>query len=93
MQNSILLETLNTKQLQQIVKDSLKNEIDRYIKELTTSPAVELLTRKEACELLRIDQSTLWAWSKAGKVNAYAIANRRYYKRNELIDCLTKVNN
>lgn len=44
----------------------------------------ELLTRKEACELLQIDQSTLWHWTNKGKIKAYGIANRRYYKRSEL---------
>jgi hypothetical protein len=89
MKNSIILENLNQTDLKQIVKDSLENEIDRYVKHLSTAPPVELLTRKEVCDLLKIDQSTLWSWTKAGKVNAYAISNRRYYKRNELIDCLT----
>lgn len=48
----------------------------------------ELLTRKETCEFLKIDSSTLWAWTKKGKVIAYGIANRRYYKRSELMECL-----
>jgi len=48
----------------------------------------ELLTRKEACEFLQIDQSTLWHWTNKGKVIAYGIANRRYYKRSELNESL-----
>lgn len=49
----------------------------------------DLLTRDEACEFLKIDSSTLWAWTNKGKVKAYGIGNRRYYKRSELIDALT----
>ena len=48
----------------------------------------ELLTRKEACEFLQIDSSTLWHWTNKGKVKAYGIANRRYYKRSELTEAL-----
>jgi hypothetical protein len=29
----------------------------------------------------KIDSSTLWAWTKNGKLKVYGIANRRYYKR------------
>lgn len=48
-----------------------------------------LLTREDTCKFLSIDSSTLWAWTNKGKVKAYGIANRRYYKRSELLDCLT----
>lgn len=89
MKNSILLENLNQSDLKQIVKDSLKNEIDQYINRISTNPPVELLTRLEACKFLKIDQSTLWNWTKKGKVKAYGISNRRYYKKDELISCLT----
>lgn len=51
----------------------------------------ELLTRKQACEYLQIDQSTLWHWTKKGKVTAYGIANRRYYKRSELNESLKQL--
>ena len=51
----------------------------------------ELLTRKQVCELLQIDSSTLWHWTKKGKVTCYGIANRRYYKRSELMQSLIKM--
>jgi hypothetical protein len=31
--------------------------------------------------LFKIDSSTLWAWTNAGKVKAYGIGARRYYKK------------
>lgn len=92
MKKSIILENLNQSDLIQIVKDSLKNEIDQYVNRISTSPPVELLTRKEVCIMLKIDQSTLWAWTKKGKVKAYGISNRRYYKKDEIINCLTPIN-
>ncbi len=48
----------------------------------------DLLTRQEACDFLKIDSSTLWHWTNKGKVKAYGIANRRYYKKSELLECL-----
>lgn len=52
----------------------------------------ELLTREQTCKLLQIDSSTLWHWTNKGKVTAYGIANRRYYKKTELLECLKPVN-
>lgn len=92
MKNSILLENLNQTELKQIVKDGLKNEVEQYVQRLKLKPQIELLTRKETCKLLKIDQSTLWAWTKKGKLKSYGIGNRRYYKKNEIIECLIPLN-
>lgn len=49
----------------------------------------QLLTRAEACDLLKIEQTTLYHWTRKGKIQCYGIANRRYYKKAELLECLT----
>lgn len=54
----------------------------------TTHNPDELLTREQTCEFLQIDSSTLWHWTNKGKVTAYGIGNRRYYKKAELLECL-----
>jgi hypothetical protein len=88
--NSILLETLSVEQLQQLLGTSVKNGIQELQKELQTkNNSEELLTREETCQFLKIDSSTLWAWTNASKVKSYGIGARRYYKRSELMDCLT----
>ena len=88
--NSILLETLTVEQLQQIIGTSVKNGILELQKQLQDKDnSEELLTREETCKFLKIDSSTLWAWTNNGKVKAYGIGARRYYKRSELMECLT----
>jgi len=88
--NAILLETLSVDQLQQLVGKSVKDGILELQKELQTkNNSEELLTREEACQFLKIDSSTLWAWSNQGKVKSYGIGARRYYKRSELMESLT----
>ena len=74
--NAILLETLTVEQLQQIIGTSVKNGILELQKELNS-------------KFLKIDSSTLWAWTNKGKVLAHGIGARRYYKRSELLECLT----
>ena len=88
--NSILLEQLTIKELQQLVGSSVKSGISEIQEEILTKKFnEELLTRDETCQFLKIDSSTLWAWTNKGKVKAYGIGARRYYKRSEIIECLT----
>ena len=88
--NAILLQTLTIEQLQQLIGTSVKNGIQEFQKELQTKDnSEELLSRDETCQFLKIDSSTLWAWTNNGKVKAYGIGARRYYKRSELMECLT----
>lgn len=88
--NSILLETLTVEQLQQLMSTTFQNSILQLQKELQTKDnSEELLTREETCKFLKIDSSTLWAWTNKGKVLAHGIGARRYYKRSELLECLT----
>lgn len=88
--NAILLETLTVEQLQQLIGTSVQNGILELQKQLQSKDnSEELLTREETCQFLKIDSSTLWAWTNNGKVRAYGIGARRYYKRSELLECLT----
>ena len=88
--NAILLQTLTVEQLQQLIGTSVRNGIIELQKELQTKDnSEELLTRDQTCDFLKIDSSTLWAWTNKQKVKAYGIGARRYYKRSELLECLT----
>jgi hypothetical protein len=88
--NAILLESLTVEQLQQLIGTSVKNGIQELQKELQAKDnSEELMTREETCQFLKIDSSTLWAWTNQQKVKAYGIGARRYYKRSELLECLT----
>lgn len=86
---TIQLIQTTPEQLVELINEGVKSQLKDFQKELKTKEAnYELLTRKEACSYLKIDSSTLWSWTNKGKVKAYGIANRRYYKRSELINSL-----
>jgi hypothetical protein len=88
--NAILLQNLTVEQLQQLIGTSVRTGIQELQKELQSKDnSEELMTREETCQFLKIDSSTLWAWTNKGKVKAYGIGARRYYKRSELLQCLT----
>lgn len=88
MENQILLQNVSPERLTELIKDGVKSQLDDFKKEINTHNPDELLTRAETCKFLQIDSSTLWAWTNKGKVKAYGIANRRYYKKAELLECL-----
>jgi len=88
MTNSILLQNLSPDDLSKLIKDGFKSILSDFKKELKTTDPDELLTREETCKFLQIDSSTLWHWTNKGKVKAYGIGNRRYYKKSELLNSL-----
>lgn len=88
MTNSILLQNLSSETLKELIKESVKSQLDDFKKDLRTHNHDELLTREETLKFLQIDSSTLWHWTNKGRVKAYGIGNRRYYKKAELIDAL-----
>lgn len=88
--NAILLETLSVDQLQQLIGTSVKDGIQEFQSEIQSKDnSEELLTREQTCDFLKIDSSTLWAWTNKQKVKAYGIGARRYYKKSELMESLT----
>jgi hypothetical protein len=90
LNNAILLQELSIEKLQQLIGSSVKDGIQEFQKEIKKiENSEELLSREETCKFLKIDSSTLWAWTNAGKLKAYGIGARRYYKRSELMESLT----
>lgn len=94
MQNeTIILQGVSLNELTTLINDGLKTQLDNLSRKLLNKEdRTELLTRTEACELLKINSSTLWAWTNRGKIQAFGISNRRYYKRSQLMECLTPLN-
>jgi Helix-turn-helix domain len=88
MKNSILLQDITPEELSKMINEGVKSQLDELKKELGIHKSEELLTRDETCKFLKINSSTLWAWTNKGKVTAYGISSRRYYLKSELLDSL-----
>ena len=91
MENSILLQNLSREDLTQLIKEILRSQLEDFKETFNTHNPDELLTRTETCKFLQIDSSTLWHWTNKGKVIAYGIGNRRYYKKAELLESLKQL--
>ena len=89
MSSTLLIQT-TPEELAELIHEKVKGQFQILRKELNSKQANDdLLTREETCQFLQIDSSTLWHWTNKGKVKAYGISSRRYYKRSELLECLT----
>ena len=88
MINNIILQNVSPEGLTELIKEGVKSQLEDFKKTFNTHNPDELLTRTETCKFLQIDSSTLWAWTNKGKVLAYGIGNRRYYKKAELLESL-----
>ena len=87
IQSSILIQA-SLEDLSELFKQNRKIDREELKEELKKESSDELLTREQTCKFLQIDSSTLWSWTNKGKVIAYGIGNRRYYKKAELLTSL-----
>ncbi len=92
IENQIILQGTTSEKLVDLFDKKLRRQFEAFKKDLSNQHSNdELLTRDQTCQFLQINSSTLWTWTNKGKVKAYGIANRRYYKRSELLQCLTEL--
>jgi len=87
-----MLHNLSPVDLEQIIKETIKNQMEEFRRTLSIDTPDVLLTRSEACSFLKINMTTLWNWSKKGKIISYGIGNRVYYKKSELLESLVRIN-
>jgi hypothetical protein len=92
MENSIMLHNIAPADLEELIRKVVSEQLQEFRKNNTTESPDELLTREDACLLLKISLTSLWNWTKKGKLKAYGIGNRVYYKRGELIESLIRIN-
>ena len=79
-------------QLSELINEGIRTQLEAFKKDFHSQAAQDdLLTREQAAKLLQIHETTLWHWTNKGKVTAYSIAGRRYYKRSELLDSLIEI--
>ena len=89
MSDSIIVHNLDVQQLKEIINTTVKNQLNDVFEALKREKNETLLTREETFRFLKIDSTTLWYWTRDGKLKCYAIGNRRYYKKSEVLECLT----
>lgn len=81
----VQLYEISPEELVELIKDSVVNEMKDLIKGMDKkNKSNEYLSRKDTCILLKIDQSTLYRWTKSGQLKSYGIGNRVYYLKEDI---------
>lgn len=81
MEQIIQMHNATPEQLTKTILEGVKSILDEVTK---PQPQTKYITREEVCNLLKIDKSTLWSWTKKGKLKSYGIGARVYYKQDEV---------
>lgn len=76
-------------ELLSLISKSVKAELLAIKKDLETSQKSDPLhTRDETCEILDITRSTLYLWTKSGKIQSKKLGNRVYYLKSDILKAL-----
>jgi len=93
-QKIIQIQDLSADQLKEMVSGAVKSELSSFRAELSQQNEKDkLLSPDEVCELLGISKVSVWAWTKSGKLTAYGIGAKRWYKEKEILNHSLKQQN
>lgn len=84
MANIQFISTTPDELIKQIKDELIPQLKEELSKEFTPKEPPKYLTRKEVCEILQIDLSTLHRYTKANKLQAMYLGNRVYYLRSQI---------
>ncbi len=95
-QNSTIMKQIQfiavtPEQLITAIDDSVRKQIDNLTSSFKPIEPTEWLTRNEVKDLFKVDLSTIHHWTKKGKLKAYGIGGRVYYKRSEIEESLIPI--
>jgi excisionase family DNA binding protein len=91
MSDKFNFSIIQTEDLEQIISQAIQRELSNFVTQNPVDRSDELVTRKEAAELLGISLPTLHEYTTNGMIPAYRLGSRVRFKKSEVLDCLTKV--
>ena len=89
---STLVQNISAEELVQEITTIVRKELEDLKTSFQPKEPEEYLTRKEAADLLKINLTTLYNHTKKGKLKAYGLGNRVYYKRSEIESKIVPIN-
>lgn len=84
MTGTIQLIQINPDDLQTAIISGVRAEVEKLKEDFQPKQPTEFMTRNEVRDLLQVDISTVHNLTKRGKLKAYGLGGRVYYKRAEV---------
>lgn len=93
-EKSVLLIQINISELTEIIANCVKAELQKMNNLIQLNPKVEsdeLLSRKQASELLGVSYTTLFHWNIDKTLPAQKMGNKVYYQKSAIMEKLNHV--
>ena len=91
MKQRVELFQLTKFELQELLQERDRLLLEKFREILKEKEdEVELLSKKEALEFLKVSPNTLDSWVGKGFIKRYGIGSRVYFKKHELLGSLTE---
>ena len=71
-------------QLRNEITQSVKFQLDEFLKHFKPEPQKEYLSRNDVAKMFGVDISTVHNWTKSGKLISYGISGRVFFLRSEV---------
>lgn len=89
----IQIEVVSLEELVATITRNILDCLENRLEQMQQKKEHELLlTRTETAKYLKVNMTTLWNWTKKGKLKPYGLGNRVYYKKNEIDEALIRIN-
>ena len=89
---AIQLIQLTPQQLQNIISEGVKVQLEDLKKHFQPIQPKEYLTRQNVAEMFSVNLSTLHNWNRTGKLKPLGISGRVYYLRSQVEEALIPLN-
>lgn len=83
--------SISPEQLQTAIIEGVKTQLEDLKNNLEPKKPTEFMTRQNVADLLQVDLSTIWAYTKKGLLTSYGIGSRVFYKRVEVESAIVKL--
>lgn len=87
---SFIMSSIPLNELITVISETVKIEFERQNNLSTPQPDNEYITRKETAQILGISLPTLNFYSKDGLLPSYRIGSRIRYKKDEVLNSVSK---
>ena len=86
METNMLIQ-ISPEKLSQMIISGIREELQKFQSVSgEKSNNKDLMTRKEVCDYLQCSQTSLWDWTKKGKIIATKVGKRKVLYRKKDID-------
>lgn len=84
---------ITPEQLQKAIIDGVKLQLKELKKSFQPKEPTEYLSINDVKEMLNVNLCTIHNWRKSGKLKAYGIGKRVYFKREEVNSAIVELKN